>query len=29
VPRRETPRQQAFEDVLWALLNASEFSFNH
>jgi hypothetical protein len=29
VPRRETPRQQAFEDVLWALLNASEFTFNH
>ena len=29
VPRRETPKQQAFEDVLWALLNASEFTFNH
>jgi hypothetical protein len=29
VPRRETPRQQAFEDVLWALLNSSEFYFNH
>jgi hypothetical protein len=29
VPRHETPRQQAFEDVLWALLNSSEFYFNH
>lgn len=28
-PRRATPRQQAFEDMLWALLNASEFTFNH
>jgi hypothetical protein len=28
-PRRETPKQQAFEDVLWALLNSSEFYFNH
>jgi hypothetical protein len=23
------PRTQAFEDVLWALLNSSEFVFNH
>jgi hypothetical protein len=29
VPRQETPRQQAFEDMLWALLNSSEFYFNH
>ncbi len=29
VPKRETPRQQAFEDMLWALLNSSEFYFNH
>jgi hypothetical protein len=29
LPRRETPREQAFEDVLWALVNASEFYFNH
>jgi hypothetical protein len=29
VPRQETPRQQAFEDVLWALLNSTEFTFNH
>ncbi len=29
VPRRETSRQQAFEDVLWALVNSSEFYFNH
>jgi hypothetical protein len=29
VAHDETPRQQAFEDVLWALLNASEFYFNH
>lgn len=29
VPKRETARQQAFEDVLWALLNSSEFYFNH
>lgn len=28
-PRRETSRQQAFEDVFWALLNSSEFTFNH
>jgi Protein of unknown function (DUF1549)/Protein of unknown function (DUF1553) len=28
-PRVETPRQQAFEDLLWALLNSSEFTFNH
>jgi hypothetical protein len=28
-PKRETPKQQAFEDVLWALLNSSEFYFNH
>jgi hypothetical protein len=29
VPRNETPRQQAFEDLLWALVNSSEFYFNH
>jgi len=26
----ETPsRQEAWEDMLWALLNSAEFSFNH
>lgn len=29
IPRRETPKQQAYEDVLWALVNSSEFTFNH
>jgi hypothetical protein len=29
VPKRESQRQQAFEDVLWALVNSSEFYFNH
>jgi len=28
-PKLETPKQQAYEDVLAALLNASEFTFNH
>jgi len=27
--RPGTARQQAFEDVFWALLNSSEFFFNH
>ena len=25
----ETPEKQAYEDMFWALLNSSEFSFNH
>ena len=24
-----TPKQQAYEDIFWALLNSSEFVFNH
>jgi hypothetical protein len=27
--RDRTPRVQAYEDLFWALLNSSEFSFNH
>ncbi|MCW3098318.1 MAG: hypothetical protein JWL77_3936 [Chthonomonadaceae bacterium] len=26
---RPTPKQQAYEDMFWALLNSSEFIFNH
>jgi len=26
---RPTPKQQAYEDMFWALLNSSEFLFNH
>src|SRR5207248_9568455 len=25
----QTPKQQAYEDLFWALLNSSEFIFNH
>jgi hypothetical protein len=25
----ETERQQALGDILWALLNSAEFTFNH
>jgi hypothetical protein len=28
-PKRATPKQQAYEDLFWALLNSSEFYFNH
>jgi hypothetical protein len=28
-PRPSDPRRAAYEDVLWAMLNSSEFSFNH
>jgi hypothetical protein len=28
-PRPRRARKQAYEDLLWALLNASEFTFNH
>lgn len=24
-----TAKQQAYEDLFWALLNSSEFAFNH
>jgi hypothetical protein len=24
-----TPKEQAYEDLFWALLNSSEFIFNH
>jgi hypothetical protein len=27
--RTPTPKQQAYEDMFWALLNSSEFIFNH
>jgi hypothetical protein len=27
--RTPTPKQQAYEDMFWALLNSSEFLFNH
>jgi hypothetical protein len=29
IPERGVARQQAFEDIFWALLNSSEFVFNH
>ena len=25
----KTPKEQAYEDLFWALLNSSEFLFNH
>jgi hypothetical protein len=28
-PKKATPKQQAYEDLFWALLNSSEFYFNH
>ncbi len=28
-PQNQTPRQQAYEDLFWALLNSSEFIFRH
>jgi hypothetical protein len=27
--RTTNPKHRAFEDVFWALLNSSEFAFNH
>jgi hypothetical protein len=27
--QQQTPKQQAYEDLFWALLNSSEFIFNH
>jgi hypothetical protein len=28
-PKGATPKQQAYEDLFWALINSSEFYFNH
>jgi hypothetical protein len=27
--KNASPKRRAFEDVFWALLNSSEFTFNH